>query len=126
VIRRARTRYGAHRSQFADLYLPRGAGPYPVAVLIHGGFWRKRYGSWLQRRVARNLRRHGWAVWNIEYRRLGDGGGWPETFDDVGAAIDALADKADPRLDLDRITVIGHSAGGQLAIWAAARPHLAA
>jgi dipeptidyl aminopeptidase/acylaminoacyl peptidase len=60
------------------------------------------------------------AVWNIEYRRLGNGGGWPATFEDVGAAIDRLAALDDHRLDLERVTVFGHSAGGQLALWAAA------
>jgi acetyl esterase/lipase len=65
-------------------------------------------------------------VWNIEYRRVGAGGGWPNTFADVAAAIDRLAELGDPRLDLDRVTLIGHSAGGHLALWAAARPNLPA
>ena len=98
-----------------------GSGPFPVAVAIHGGYWRARYGKRLERPVATDLVRRGLAVWNIEYRRLGRGGGWPATFDDVAAAIDHLAELRDPRLDLGRVTVFGHSAGGQLALWAAAR-----
>ena len=66
-------RYGAHRSQRADLYLPLGAGPHPVIVLIHGGSWHKRYGKLVMRGLAADLVRGGWAVWNIEYRRLGEG-----------------------------------------------------
>ena len=74
--------------------------------------------------------RRGWAAWNLEYRRLGTGrgggGGWPATFEDVAAGIDALSDLYDPRLDLSRVAAVGHSAGGQLALWAAARPGLPA
>ncbi len=92
-------------------------------MLVHGGFWRKRYGRELQGGIARDLAARGWAVWNVEYRRLGDGGGWPDTLVDVAAAIDALPD-APAELDLSRVVAIGHSAGGQLAVWAAARPGL--
>ena len=70
--------------------------------------------------------RRGWAVWNIEYRRLDGGGGWPTTFEDVAAAIDRLAELEDPRLDLERVTILGHSAGGHLALWAAGRSNLPA
>ncbi len=114
--------YGPDRSQRADLYLPDGGGPFPVAIAIHGGYWQARYTKRLQKPVAVDLTRRGVAVWNIEYRRLGRGGGWPATFDDVGAAIDHLAELRDPRLDLcGGAAVFGHSAGGQLALWAAAR-----
>jgi dipeptidyl aminopeptidase/acylaminoacyl peptidase len=85
-----------------------------VAVLIHGGFWRQRYGRELEGGIARDLLARGWAVWTIEYRRLGGGGGWPATFEDVAAAIRALP------LDASHVVAIGHSAGGQLALWAAA------
>jgi acetyl esterase/lipase len=118
-------RYGPHRSQRADLYLPHGAGPHPVIVLIHGGSWHKRYGKVVMRGLAADLLRRGWAVWNIEYRRLGDGGGWPETFTDVATAIDHLRE-LDAPLDLDSVTLIGHSAGGHLALWAASRGALPA
>ena len=131
--------YGSDRSQRADLYLPAaagrrsgrasgpgpGSGPHPVIVLIHGGSWTARYGRAVMRGLAGDLRRRGWAVWNIEYRRVGDGGGWPATFDDVAAAIDHLPE-LDAPLDLERVTVLGHSAGGHLALWAAGREHLPA
>ncbi len=119
-------RYGPHASQRADLYVPPGPGPHPVIVLIHGGSWQKRYGKLFMRALAGDLLRRGYAVWNIEYRRVGAGGGWPQTFADVAAAIDQLAVLEDPRLDLDRVTLVGHSAGGHLALWAAGRANLPA
>jgi acetyl esterase/lipase len=124
LLVRGRThRYGPDRSQRADLHTPAGAGPHPVMVLIHGGSWNKRYGRIIMRGLAGDLLRHGWAVWNIEYRRLGNGGGWPETFADVAAAIDHL-EILDAPLDLARVGVVGHSAGGHLALWAAGREKL--
>jgi acetyl esterase/lipase len=121
-------RYGAHASQRAYLYLPRSPGvggdSYPVFVLIHGGSWHKRYGKAFMRWLAGDLLRRGYAVWNIEYRRLGGGGGWPATFADVAAAIDHLAEIRDLRLDLERVTLLGYSAGGHLALWAAGRANL--
>jgi acetyl esterase/lipase len=116
-------RYGPERSQRGDLYLPRGAGPHPVMAVLHGGSWQKRYGKLVMRGVGADLVRRGWAVWNIEYRRLGEGGGWPATFEDVGRAIDHLA-RLDAPLDLDGVSVLGHSAGGHLALWAAGRHRL--
>ena len=118
-------RYGAHRQQRADLYVPRdGAGPHPVAVLLHGGYWRAFYGKVVMKPLAADLVRRGFAAWNVEYRRIGrrQGGGYPMTFEDVAAGIDHLKALDDPRLDLDDVTVIGHSAGGHLALWAASRP----
>jgi acetyl esterase/lipase len=124
LLTRGRThRYGRHRSQRGDLHLPRGAGPHPVMVLIHGGSWRKRYGKIVMRALAHDLLRRGWAVWNIEYRRVGGGGGWPATFEDVALAIDRL-EGLHPSLDLARVDVLGHSAGGHLALWAAGRNRL--
>jgi acetyl esterase/lipase len=122
LARPERHRYGAARSQRADLYVPRGPGPHPVVVLLHGGYWRSRYGKSLMRAVAVDLARRGFAAWNVEYRRMGrHGGGWPMTFDDVAAAVDLLAELRDPRLDLAAVDAVGHSAGGQLAVWAAAQ-----
>jgi acetyl esterase/lipase len=124
LFARGRTyRYGSHRSQRAELHLPRGAGPFQTIVLIHGGSWRKHYGRRVTRALARDLVGRGWAVWNIEYRRVGGGGGWPQTFADVAAAIDRL-DGLHPALDLTRVQAIGHSAGGHLALWAAGREQL--
>jgi acetyl esterase/lipase len=117
-------RYGPHRQHRGDLYVPRdGKGPYPVAVLVHGGYWRAFYGKVVMKPLAADLVRRGFAAWNIEYRRIGrrQGGGYPMTFDDVARAIDHLAELDDPRLDLDDVTFIGHSAGGHLALWAASR-----
>ncbi|MCP9489651.1 MAG: alpha/beta hydrolase [Solirubrobacteraceae bacterium MAG38_C4-C5] len=108
--------------------MPGGAGPFPVTVVLHGGHWRTRYGKLVMRPLARDLADRGWAAWNLEYRRLGTGrragGGWPATFEDVAAGIDHLLALEDARLDLARVVGVGHSAGGQLALWAAARPGL--
>jgi acetyl esterase/lipase len=119
-----RHRYGSHRWARADLHVPPGAGPFPVVVVIHGGYWRARYSKRVMKAAAADLARRGVAAWNIEYRRIGrgQGGGWPATFDDVGGAIDHLASMEDARLDLaGGVTALGHSAGGQLALWAASR-----
>ena len=115
--------YGPHRSQRADLHLPQGPGPHPVMIVIHGGAWRHRYGRIVMRPLAADLARRGWAAWNIEYRRVGGGGGWPETFADVAAAMDYLS-TLDAPIDLERVSVLGHSAGGHLALWAAGRANL--
>jgi acetyl esterase/lipase len=115
-------RYGDHPSQVAELRLPAGAGPYPVCVLVHGGCWRARYDRRLMDGLAADLAGRGWAAWNVEYRRVGlrAGGGWPETGDDVAAAVDRLA-ALDAPLDLARVAGVGHSAGGHLVLWAAGR-----
>lgn len=119
--------YGTHPSQFGELTLP--AGPVRgVAVVVHGGFWRQGYGLELGRPLAVDLANAGFAAWNVEYRRVGGGGGWTATFDDVAAALDLLAgpgqDAAQGSLPLDRVVAVGHSAGGHLATWLAARPGL--
>ena len=120
-------RFGPDPSQVAELHLPRGPGPHPVAVVLHGGYWQTQYGKLICRPLARALAASGYAAWNLEYRRLGSGrgggGGWPMTFTDVADGIDLLAEVPAP-LDLSRVSLVGHSAGGQLALWAAARPTL--
>jgi len=115
--------YGEKRSQYGELFLPDTDGPFPVAVVIHGGFWKAQYGRRLMDPLCRDLAARGWAAWNLEYRRLGrlSGGGWPATFDDVAEGIDHLHEVLAP-LDLSRVVAIGHSAGGHLAAWAATRP----
>ncbi len=113
--------YGDDPSQFGELTLPSGT-PQGVVVVIHGGFWKAAYDLSLGRPLAASLARHGWAAWNIEYRRVGNGGGDPATFDDVAAAIDVLRDQD---LPLDRVLAVGHSAGGHLATWAASRGRFA-
>ncbi len=88
--------YGPRRAQYAVLEAPPGSGPFPGVVLLHGGFWRMGFNRTLMNPLALDLLGRGWAVWNLEHRRLGigwgAGGGWPETFEDVAAGIDALAD----------------------------------
>lgn len=98
-----------------------------MATLIHGGFWRARYSLRLEDPLVADLAGRGWAVWNLEYRRLGwrSRGGWPATLEDVAAGIDRLG-RLEEALDLADVVAIGHSAGGQLAFWAAARPGLPA
>ncbi len=116
--------YGEDKLQFGELRLPPGEGPYPVIMLIHGGCWLAQYDIAHIRTLAAAFTAAGVATWAIEYRRVGDpGGGWPGTFDDVAAGADqllTLAGRFD--LDLGRIVVAGHSAGGHLAIWLANRP----
>ncbi len=116
-------RYGAAPSQEGDLHLPAARRP-AVVCLLHGGFWHTPHGRDQLGAVARDLARRGFAAWNLGYRRVGEaGGGWPGTFEDVAAGIDHLSRLAaeGTELDLDRVIVAGHSAGGQLALWAAAR-----
>ncbi|MDE0801959.1 MAG: alpha/beta fold hydrolase [Acidimicrobiales bacterium] len=114
--------YGAHEDQVGDLWLPAGlVDPVPVVVLIHGGFWLQQFDLGLMDPLAESLARAGYAAWNIEYRRVGGAGGYPQTFDDVAAAVDHLAVLDDDRLDVARVAVVGHSAGGHLAAWVASR-----
>lgn len=116
--------YGSGPDQVLDLHLPDGTRPVPVVVLLHGGFWRDVYVRDLTEPLARDLVRRGYAAVNLEYGRVGGTGGWPRTFEDVAAGIDHLASLEHPRLDLDRVAVVGHSAGGLLATWTATRPSL--
>ena len=110
--------YGDGASQWADLYRPQG-DPRGVVVVIHGGFWKAEYDAGLGAPLAADLARRGWAAWNLEYRRVGNGGGVPATLDDVAAGVDALSQV--PDLDLGTVVALGHSAGGHLAAWAAGR-----
>ncbi len=120
--RRTAHRYGRRRSQVCDLWLPPAGTPGRVAVLVHGGFWRAGYDRRLEDAVAADLVGAGWAVWNTDYRPVGAGGGWPATLDDAAAAVHLFAEAAgEHALPLDRVALVGHSAGGQLALCAAAR-----
>lgn len=120
-------RYGEDRMQVVDLWLPEGAGPHPTVLMVHGGCWQteiadRRIMDW----IAADLRGRGVAVWNIDYRGVDRaGGGFPGTFADAAAAADALKEHAARHdLDISRLVATGHSAGGHLALWLAARPRL--
>jgi acetyl esterase/lipase len=120
-------RWGEGATDVVDLWLPEGQGPHPVVVMVHGGCWQKSIADKnLMDWMADGLRQQGWAVWNIEYRGVDEpGGGYPGTFLDVGAAADELREQAGAfNLDLSRVTGIGHSAGGHLVLWLAARARL--
>ena len=105
-----------HPDQFADLRLPAGA-PVGTLVLLHGGYWQPGYGLDQLDPLAEQMTESGWTTWNVEYRPIGDGSGWPDPMTDVALAIDRLA-----REDLaESVVTLGHSAGGQLAVWAASR-----
>jgi acetyl esterase/lipase len=131
-----RIAYGTDPLQFGELRLPRIKAPHPVAIVVHGGCWLAQLGTMDKRAVAMDNMRPlaaaltdaGIATWNIEYRRLGNaGGGWPGTFQDVAQAADFLRSVArENSLDLARVVSIGHSAGGHLAMWLAARPKVPA
>jgi acetyl esterase/lipase len=123
--------YGTGPGQIGELWRPRHPSrgtPWPVAVLLHGGFWRLQRSLELMRPLAADLAWRGFAVWNLEYRRVGQpGAGWPGTLEDVAAGVDHLVRlAARVSLDLERLVVVGHSAGGQLALWSAARLRLPA
>lgn len=117
--------YGPWREQQADLLIPDGGGPYPLAVLLHGGFWRARFSRSLMAALAADLADRGWATWNVEYRRVGTGGGVPATLEDVRTAITVLG-RLDAPVLVNSVLVIGHSAGGQLALCASAMQRVGA
>lgn len=121
-----RVPYGPGALHFGDLWLPRdaSASSRTTVVYIHGGCWQAEYSLDHASYVAAAFADAGYVAWLPEYRRLGDdGGGWPGTFDDVGAAVDFVRVLAatESRIDLSRVILAGHSAGGQLALWAASR-----
>jgi acetyl esterase/lipase len=122
-----RITYGPAPQQFAELRLPAGPGPHPVVFLVHGGCWLNQYDVTHVAGIAEDLSRAGMAVWAVEYRRVGDAGaGVPGTFDDIRAAWEALRERAmELRLDLTRAALVGHSAGGHLALWLASEPGVA-
>lgn len=122
-----RVAYGAASQQFGELRVPKTDPPVPLAIVLHGGYWRARYDLAHIGHLCAALTAAGIATWNVEYRRLGQpGGGWPGTFQDVAAAanhVRALA--SEYPLDLARVVAVGHSAGGQLALWLAGRGRVA-
>ena len=113
--------YGKGEFQFGELYLPEGKGPHPVAIVVHGGYWRARYDLRHIGHFCVALAKEGMACWSLEYRRLGNaGGGFPGTLEDVRAGAMHLQKIAAERsLDLRRVVATGHSAGGQLVLWLA-------
>lgn len=111
---RALHRYGDHPAQVVERFAPTGE-PRGTAAAFHGGFWRDAYDRHLMDDLCEDLAGSGWAAWNVEYRRLGGGGGWPATFEDVTAALDLVGAP---------VVTIGHSAGGHLALWAAGHPNV--
>ena len=119
--------YGENENQFGELRLPVGNGPHPVAIVIHGGFWREPYLE-STAKLAHSLTDAGFATWNIEYRRVGQADvAWPGTLLDVAKAADHLSILAETHpLQLEKVVTIGHSAGGHLALWLAGRHRLPA
>ena len=113
-----RLAYGTGPNQFGDLRLPKAQGPFPVAMNIHGGYWRAKYDLAHAGHFCAALTMKGIGTWNVEYRRVGnDGGGWPATFEDIVSGYRFLSQIAKRyELDMNRVLVIGHSAGGQLAV----------
>jgi acetyl esterase/lipase len=121
-----RISYGDDALQFGDLYLPKGRGPFPILVFIHGGCWYSKYTLSHVSSLAEDLSRIGIAVWSIEYRKSGDpGGSWPSTYLDVALGVDYVKKLLGQfPLDPGRIVIAGHSAGGYLALWAGSRSRL--
>lgn len=123
----ARLVYGTDPNQFAELRLAKNKKVAPLLMFIHGGYWRARYNLTHAGHLCAALARAGVATLNIEYRRVGNaGGGWPGTFDDIAAAARYVQRNAkllasQYRIDTTRVALAGHSAGGQLALWLAAR-----
>jgi len=113
-----RLAYGSDPNQFGDLRLPKGPGPFPVVMNIHGGFWRAKYDLLHTGHLCAALTGKGIATWNLEYRRVGNaGGGWPGTFEDIASGYRFLPQIAKQYgLDVRHALVMGHSAGGQLAL----------
>ena len=124
-----RLSYGSAPEQHGDLLLPNGSGPFPVVVNLHGGYWRERFSMSREDARLKSLVDQGFAGWNLEFRRSNAAEGraaWPEILCDVADGIDHLAQLSEQHdLDLNRVLLMGYSAGGQLALWAAARRQFA-
>ena len=125
-VAESRISYGLDPLQFVELRRPSGNGPFPVVILVHGGCWLAQYDVGPLAAMAASLTESGIAVWSLEFRRVGNpGGGWPGTFQDVARGTDLLRQSASIySLDLDRVIVVGHSAGGHLALWLGGRSQL--
>lgn len=115
--------YGSAAQQYAELRLPEGKGPFPVVAILHGGCWTGFAGAEYNAHLATALTQHGYATWNVEYRRAHEtGGGWPGTFQDAENGVAALSQAATKHpLDMKRVVILGHSAGGQLALYIGSR-----
>jgi acetyl esterase/lipase len=120
---RARLAYGSEPLQFGDLRAPPAGGAHPLAIVVHGGFWKANFNLIHTGHLCNALCERGFVTWNVEYRRVGDpGGGWPGSFEDVLAAVRFARRLANA--DSGRIVLVGHSAGGHLALLVAARERL--
>ena len=122
----ARYVFGSEPKQFGDLRVPRGDRPWPLAIVIHGGSWKATYNLVHAGHLCVALTEAGIATWNVEYRCVGDvGGHWPSAGDDVARGVEFAQELIERhQLDRDRVVLLGHSAGGQLALWAAKRARL--
>lgn len=120
-----RVAYGTDPNQFMDVRVPQGKGPFPVVLNIHGGYWRAKYDLAHAGHLCEALRMAGVGTFNVEFRRVGnEGGGWPGTFADIRSAYRYVRQAHTKfKLDLKRVAVMGHSAGGQLALCLAAHEH---
>ena len=117
-------RYAAHDDGLVDVRLPEGQGPWPLVVLVHGGFWRQGYDRKHNRPMADALAAQGFVACSVEYRRVGGEGGWPVTAEDVDAALAKLPDLLDGLgVAITTTTLVGHSAGGHLVLWLANQGH---
>lgn len=120
-----RIQYGKKLDQYGDLRLPPGPGPFPVAIVVHGGNWSSVVNSDYMAPVAELLTQAGFATWNIEYSRIGSGGGWPGSFQSIAAGTDFLRELAKTYpLDLDRVMAVGHSSGGHFVLWMLSRQNI--
>ncbi len=121
-LRHSQISYGAHPEQVAEIVLPEQADA--LILVIHGGFWRAMYDRGHTAAQCAALARSGYAVASLEYRRVGNGGGWPTTFEDVASAVDSVPALLASEIGVLPVVLMGHSAGGHLALWATARHRL--